>query len=202
MPADSVLFGVGGTVRNSDNMINASVSFALNKGKNVGMSKAAMAKEISALKKENADMKQVVMAMAQKLDSLTLVSNKQAGFSDVPDSHWANEAVSTLHGNGFVQGYPDGEFKGDRLMTRYEYAEMLYKALSKGARVDPEVLREYAPELRRVEETLMDTSNEVVEEPVAETVADASSESVEELAADTSEEPVDETTVESADQAE
>lgn len=91
-------------------------------------------------------------------------------------------------------------------MTWYEYAEMLYKALSKGARVAPEVLREYAPELRRVEETVMDTSNEVVEEPVAETVADVSNEASEETMADASsesvEEPVEDTMVESADQAE
>ena len=149
-PTDKVLVGVGGTIGDSDNMMNASVSFALNKGKNVGMGKVAMAKEMNALKQENAQMKQVMMAMAKKLDSLSLISNKQAGFPDLPNDHWANKAVSTLHGNGFVKGYPDGTFKGDQQMTRYEYAEMLYNALARGIEVDLNHVKEYAPELQQI----------------------------------------------------
>lgn len=149
-PTDGVLVGVGGTVGSSDNMMNASVSFALNKGKNYGMSKAKMAKEIEALRQDNEDMKKAMMAMAQKLGSLSLVEGKTAEFPDVPKDHWANQAVETLHGNNLVQGYPDGEFKGDKPMTRYEYAEILFNALSQGRNVKREHVQQYAPELQEI----------------------------------------------------
>ena len=149
-PTEKVLVGVGGTVGDSDNMFNASVSFALNKGKNYGMTKSAMVKKLAAQDKKIADMEQAMMAMAQKLGSLSLVEGKTAGFPDVPKDHWANRAVETLHGNNLVQGYPDGMFKGDRPMTRYEYAEMLYNALSNGANVKREHVRQYAPELKQI----------------------------------------------------
>ena len=149
LPMTALIAGVVALVVGG-NMFYTSVSFGLNKGKNNGMSKAAMAKEMNALKKDNADLKRAMSAMAAKLGSLSLISGKRAEFPDVPKDHWANKAVETLHGNGFVQGYPDGEFKGDRKMSRYEYAEMLYNALERGAEVNVEHLNEYAPELEQV----------------------------------------------------
>ena len=156
-PTDRVLIGVGGTIADEENMINASLSVALNKGNNHGMSKSAMVRAVSALqkdndalKRDNQAMKQALMVMANKLNAFNINDNMKAGFPDVPEDHWANNAVSTLHGNGFVQGYPDGNFKGDEKMTRYEYAEMLYNALSKGAQVDPAMLNEYSAELQQV----------------------------------------------------
>ena len=156
-PTDRVLIGVGGTIASEENMVNASLSVALNKGNNHGLSKSAMVKAVQALqkdndalKRDNQAMKQALMVMANKLNAFNINDNVKAGFPDVPADHWANNAVSTLHGNGFVQGYPDGNFKGDEKMTRYEYAEMLYNALSKGAQVDPAMLNEYSAELQQV----------------------------------------------------
>ena len=156
-PTDRVLIGVGGTIASEENMVNASLSVALNKGNNHGLSKTAMVKAVQALqkdndalKRDNQAMKQALMVMANKLNAFNINDNMKAGFPDVPADHWANNAVSTLHGNGFVQGYPDGNFKGDEKMTRYEYAEMLYNALSKGAQVDPAMLNEYSAELQQV----------------------------------------------------
>ena len=80
-----------------------------------------------------------------------MIEQKKAAFSDIPNNHWARNAVETLKGNGYVEGYPDGEFKGDKRMSRYEYAQMLYRALSKGASISEEHLKEYEPELRRVQ---------------------------------------------------
>ena len=117
------------------------------------MSKAAMAKKIGVLEGKLKDydaMKQAVADMQSKLASLSLISDKRASFPDVPSDHWANNAVETLHGNNMIQGYPDGQFKGDKPMTRYEYAEMLFNALSKGGNVNQEHVQEYAPELRQI----------------------------------------------------
>jgi hypothetical protein len=72
---------------------------------------------------------------------------KSASFPDVPENHWAYEAVSKLAGNGIIKGYPDGMFKGDRAMTRYEFASMLYRAMQNGATVDGRLLKEFKPEL-------------------------------------------------------
>ena len=149
-PTDRVLVGVGGTVGDSKNMVNASLSFALNKGKNNGMSKQNLARQISALQNENQQMKQAMVAMAQKLGTMSLVQGRTAEFPDVPKDHWANRAVETLKGNGIMKGYPDGEFKGDKQMTRYEYAELLYNAMSRGVEIEQRVVNEYAPELAQV----------------------------------------------------
>ena len=71
----------------------------------------------------------------------------------MPENHWAYEYVATLAGNGIIEGYPDGEFKGDRSMTRYEFAAMFYRALKNGAPVDDNMdraMNEFEPELRQI----------------------------------------------------
>ena len=89
--------------------------------------------------------------LAAKLNALTSMdTSKKKSFEDVPENHWAKEAVDTLYGNDEIQGYPDGEFKGDKPMTRYEYAQMLYNTLKKGISVDPSQLEEYGPELHEI----------------------------------------------------
>ena len=109
------------------------------------------------MKAENAELKDAVkflmnenQQIKNRLASMDLIQGKLASFPDVPKEHWANTAVETLHGNGYIQGYPDGEFKGEQRMTRYEYAEMLYNALSRGAKVNTKHVAEYAPELKKV----------------------------------------------------
>ena len=92
------------------------------------------------------------MAKLEKwAEKFSLIDAKKSAFPDIPNDHWARNSVETLKGNGFVEGYPDGEFKGDRQMSRYEYAQMLFRALSRGAKVEKSHLQEYAPELRQVE---------------------------------------------------
>ncbi len=135
---------IAATVGNGENMIAAGLTFSF------GTPKSAYQKNNDALRAENDMLNKRLKAVEKKLESLSLITDKRAGFPDVDKGHWANKAVETLHGNGFVQGYPDGEFKGDRQMTRYEYAEMLYNALSKGAKVDQAQLEEYAPELHKI----------------------------------------------------
>lgn len=67
-------------------------------------------------------------------------------FSDVPAGHWAYDAVNKLAAEGVVEGYPDGTYGGDRLMTRYEMAQIVAKAMAKGANVD-RLAAEFAGEL-------------------------------------------------------
>ena len=86
----------------------------------------------------------------QLMDKNTLMTNMTKEFPDVAGNHWAHQAVTTLHGNGILQGYPDGEFKGNKSMTRYEYAEMLFNAMIKGNNMDPKMVKEYRPELEKV----------------------------------------------------
>lgn len=133
------------TVGNGENMISAGLTFRF------GTPRSKYQKDNNdALRAENDMLNKRLKAVEKKIQSLSLITDKRAGFPDVDKGHWANKAVETLHGNGFVQGYPDGKFKGDRQMTRYEYAEMLYNALSKGAKVDQAQLEEYAPELHKI----------------------------------------------------
>ena len=131
-------------------MMNVGVSYALQKG--VGTSKSALQQKVKEQDKKIADMERTIRDMANKLQGLSLITDKKASFPDVPSDHWANNAVETLHGNDMVQGYPDGMFKGERPMTRYEYAEMLYNALTHGASVDQNHLLEYSKELEQVKQ--------------------------------------------------
>ena len=145
-PNEDTMLSVGGSFGNGENMVNAGVSLKLGQGNHVSTSKVAMAKEIKDLRKEMEGLKSALLDAnaGKKLDT-----SKLQLFPDVPKNHWAYEYVSTLKGNGVLTGYPDGEFKGDRPMTRYEFATMLYKAMLEGATLSDRILKEFAPELER-----------------------------------------------------
>lgn len=145
-PNEDTMFSVGGSFGNGENMVNAGVSLKLGQGNHVSTSKVAMAKEIKDLRKELEGLKSALLDVnaGKKLDT-----SKLQLFPDVPKNHWAYEYVSTLKGNGALTGYPDGEFKGNRPMTRYEFATMLYKAMLEGATLSDKILKEFAPELER-----------------------------------------------------
>ena len=145
-PNEDTMFSVGGSFGNGENMMNAGVSLKLGQGNHVSTSKVAMAKEIKDLRKELECLKSALLDAnaGKKLDT-----SKLQLFPDVPKNHWAYQYVSTLKGNGALTGYPDGEFKGDRPMTRYEFATMLYKAMLEGATLSDKILKEFAPELER-----------------------------------------------------
>lgn len=145
-PNEDTMFSVGGSFGNGENMVSAGVSLKLGQGNHVSTSKVAMAKEIKDLRKELEGLKSALLDVnaGKKLDT-----SKLQLFPDVPKNHWAYEYVSTLKGNGVLTGYPDGEFKGDRPMTRYEFATMLYKAMLEGATLSDRILKEFAPELER-----------------------------------------------------
>ena len=142
---ENVAMNVAGTFGNGENMISGGLSFAF------GKSKLPRDRENEALKAENKMLLKRLEKLEKWAKNFALIEQKKAAFSDIPNNHWARNAVETLKGNGYVEGYPDGEFKGDKRMSRYEYAQMLYRALSKGASISEEHLKEYEPELRRVQ---------------------------------------------------
>ena len=154
-PNEDTMLSVGGSFGGGENMVNAGVSVKLGQGNHVSTSKVAMAKEIVDLRDENKDLKKRLDTMEQKMNSILgiLDMGKKKDFPDVPENHWAYEYVATLAGNGIIEGYPDGEFKGDRSMTRYEFAAMFYRALKNGAPVDDNMdraMNEFEPELRQI----------------------------------------------------
>ncbi|WP_302173561.1 YadA-like family protein, partial [Megasphaera elsdenii] len=151
-PNEDTTINLSGTMGNGDPMLSAGVTFKLGPSGTKTMSRTALTKQIKEDQKVIKAMADEMAAMkAQMSRVLNLLDmSKKASFSDVPNGHWAKDAVDTLHGNGALKGYPDGQFHGDKPMTRYEYAQMLYEALQKGAHVDQSTLDEYAPELSQV----------------------------------------------------
>ena len=156
-PSEDTLISVGGSFGGGENMVNAGVTFKLGQHNHVTRSKVAMAKEIidlratvEMLKNQNAQILQTL-----KLQGTPAVKPLDGNFSDVPETHWAYQYVEGLRERGYLQGYPDGEFKGERTMTRYEYAAIIYRALQNGAPVDAGMARsveEFKPELTQVQE--------------------------------------------------
>lgn len=146
-PNEDTMFSIGGTVGNGDEMINAGVSFKIGQGNHVSVSRVAMAKEIIELRKDLEDLRSV---MASGVTGDTLDLSQIQLFPDIPENHWAYDYVATLAGNGVLEGYPDGYFNGDRPITRYEMAAVLYRAMQKGVRLSDRALREFAPELDRI----------------------------------------------------
>ena len=107
---------------------------------------------LKALEAANQKLEGQVAALSSAVNNLVNLGNgEKKDFPDVPGTHWASDAVDSLHGNDIVNGYPDGNFKGDKPMTRYEYAEMLYNALKRGQKVSAEIIKEYTPELQKVQ---------------------------------------------------
>ena len=144
-PNEDTMFSVGGTFGNGENMVNAGVSFKLGSGSShVSTSRVAMAKEIKELRGELEAMKS---AMRDANAGKKIDTSKLQLFPDVPQNHWAYEYVAQLAGNGMIEGYPDGNFAGDRPMTRYEFAAILYRAMTKGAVLSDKILSEFSHEL-------------------------------------------------------
>lgn len=152
-PNEDTMFSVAGSMGNGENMVNAGVSLKLGQKNGVSTSRVALAKEVQDLKAivkaQNVEIQQMKasMGMAPQYDK------KDVNFPDVPANHWAYEYVKDLADKGLVEGYPDGEFKGDRTMTRYEYAAIIYRALQLGAPIDGKMgraINEFNPELARL----------------------------------------------------
>ena len=153
-PNEDTMVSVGGSFGNGENMINAGVSFKLGQGNHVSTSRVAMAKELK-------DMRAVVAQQAEQIAKLTELVNAMAGvkreegtgtgmFPDVPENHWAYEAVKSLGEKGLIEGYPDGSFGGERSLSRYEFAEIVYRALERGVKVEGRLVSEFKPELERI----------------------------------------------------
>ena len=152
-PNEDTMFSVAGSMGNGENMVNAGVSLKLGQKNGVSTSRVALAKEVQDLKAivkaQNVEIQQmkVSMGMAPQYDK------KDVNFPDIPANHWAYEYVKDLADKGLVEGYPDGEFKGNRAMTRYEYAAIIYRALQLGAPIDGKMgraINEFNPELTRL----------------------------------------------------
>lgn len=147
-PDEKVMFSVGGTVGNGENMVNAGVSFALDRTNHVSNSRTALAREVIDLRGQLAVMGAKMAKMEKALGMLDETKTKL--FPDIPANHWAYEYIAKLAGNGYIEGYPDGNFGGDRLMTRYEFAAMLYRAIENGAALEEKIIEEFEPELGRI----------------------------------------------------
>jgi len=146
-PNEDTTFSVGGTVGGGENMVNAGISFKFGQGNHVSNSRVAMAKEIKDLRKEVEDLRSALVDVAagKQLDPA-----KTKLFPDMPKNHWAYKEISELAGNGLLDGYPDGEFKGDRMMTRYEFATIVYRQMMAGRELSDRLVQEFEPELERI----------------------------------------------------
>ena len=152
-PNEDTMFSVGGTVGTGESQLNAGVSIRLGKRSPESRSRVAMGREIAELNARLQDMENKYNNLLQILNPLAIDPSKTAEFPDVPQNHWAYQYISQLAGNGILVGYPDGTFKGDAKMTRYEFATMLYRALQNGAPIDDNmkrVMNEFGPELQNI----------------------------------------------------
>ena len=147
-PDEKVMFSVGGTVGNGENMVNAGISFSLDRTNHVSNSRTALAREVIDLRGQLAEMGAKMARMEKAFGMLD--ESKTKLFPDIPANHWAYEYIAKLAGNGIIEGYPDGNFGGDRLMTRYEFASMLYRAIENGAALEEKIIKEFEPELGRI----------------------------------------------------
>ena len=153
-PNEDTMFRVGGSFGGGDNMVNAGVSLKLGQGNHVSTSRVALAKEVEDLKAIVKAQSAEIKAMRGAMQSGTSVM-KDVNFPDVPKDHWAYSYVKSLADRGLLEGYPDGEFKGDRSMTRYEFAAIIYRALQNGAPIDSNMAKaigEFDPEINRIKD--------------------------------------------------
>ena len=151
-PNEDVMFSVGGSMGGGENMVNAGVSLKIGAGSsNVTTSRVAMAKEIKSMRdivaKQDAQIQKLTAMVNALVGMEAIAPDTTTMFPDVPENHWAYEAVASMAKSGLVEGYPDGEFKGDRTMTRYEFAQIIQNAIQKGAEVDARLVQEFKPEL-------------------------------------------------------
>lgn len=152
-PNEDTMISVGSTVGNGNPQLNAGVSIRLGKRAPESRSRVAMGREIAELNARLQDMENKYNNLLQILNPHAIDPSKTAEFPDVPRNHWAYQYISQLAGNGILVGYPDGTFKGDATMTRYEFATMLYRALQNGAPIDDNMRRamdEFQPELQNI----------------------------------------------------
>ena len=153
-PNEDTMFSVGGSFGGGENMVNAGVSVKLGQGNHVSTSRVALAKEVEDLKAIVKAQSAEIKAMRGAMQSGASVM-KDVNFPDVPKDHWAYSYVKSLADRGLLEGYPDGEFKGDRSMTRYEFAAIIYRALQNGAPIDSDMAKaigEFDPEINRIKD--------------------------------------------------
>ena len=148
-PDEKVMLSVGGTFGNGENMVNAGISFSLARTARVSNSRTAMAKEIVDLRANVANLTALVGQLTAGMGG-TIEMDRMKLFPDVPENHWAYEYIGRLAAAGIIEGYPDGMFNGNRMMSRYEFAAMLYRALEKGVKLDHKLVREFEPEMGRI----------------------------------------------------
>lgn len=149
-PNEDVQLSVGSTVGSDETVFNAGLSVKVGAHSGVSRSRVAIGKEVLALKK-------IVAEQNAQIQKLTTLLNGVAGtkmkadhttlFPDIPTNHWAYEAVSDLSRRGLVEGYPDGTFGGDRMLTRYEFAQIVYRAIQDGVTVNDRLVTEFSPEM-------------------------------------------------------
>ena len=149
-PNEDVQLSVGSTVGNGETVVNAGLSVKVGAHSNVSRSRVAIGKEVLELKKtvalQNAQI-QKLTALLNDVAGTHMKADRTTLFPDVASNHWAYEAVSDLSRRGLVEGYPDGTFGGNRLLTRYEFAEIVYRALQNGVQVDEQLVTEFSPEM-------------------------------------------------------
>ena len=155
-PNEDTMFSIGGSFAGGENMVNAGISWKFGQKNNVSRSRVSVAKDVLALRQQVAVLTKELEAY--KSGSVTKGKasvQRNINFPDVPENHWAYTYVKTLADRGYLKGYPDGEFKGDRAMTRYEYAAIIYRALQNGAPSDGNMIRsmdEFGPEISKAQE--------------------------------------------------
>ena len=157
-PNEDLMFTVGSTVGNGDTVVNAGVSYKVGAKSDVSRSKVAVAKDVADMKREMEAMKAQnakITAILNAVLGADLPQDQNTVFPDVPENHWAFEAVDDLAKRGLIIGYEDGMFKGDRVLTRYEFAEVVHRAIQRAkeinAPIDGRLVDEFKPELLRFE---------------------------------------------------
>ena len=152
-PNEDTMFSIGGSFGGGENMFNAGVSIKLGQGNHISTSRVAMAKEMEAMRRHMAE-QDALIAKLESMHGMAEGPEKSVLFPDVAENHWAYQYVTTLAKKGLLEGYPDGEFKGERMMTRYEFAAIVYRIVESGVgSTDPELsklVREFSPELQYI----------------------------------------------------
>ncbi|MEQ2747269.1 YadA-like family protein [Dialister hominis] len=155
-PNEDTMFSVGGSFSGGENMVNVGVSWKFGQKSHISRSRVSMAKDMLAMKNQIETLtKKLAAYESGQPVKLAPIATGAMTFPDVPENHWAYEYVKNLAERGYLKGYPDGEFKGDRAMTRYEYAAIIYRALQNGAPSDGNMTRsvdDFGPELVKVQD--------------------------------------------------
>lgn len=149
-PNEDVQLSIGSTVGSDETVFNAGLSVKVGAHSGVSRSRVAIGKEVLALKKTVAEQNAQIQKLTALLNGVAgtkMKADHTTLFPDVGANHWAYEAVSDLSRRGLVEGYPDGTFGGDRLLTRYEFAQIVYRAIQDGVTVDDRLVTEFSPEM-------------------------------------------------------